>query len=121
MAYIVKGRLQVIIPKKRRVQLVEDLTIHVLNQDWPLKAGQFSDLGTYTPIGWIFNHPLEGALAAVWHDERCEKKDIPRQAADQGWFEIAIVGENKDTRMNIHKAYWDYCFMRVYALSTGQG
>ncbi len=113
MAEIISGKLQVEITGPDEVTVVHDMRLHVVDRVWEVNAGDRGDLSSYPVIGGLLYDPFEAALAGVWHDKRYQKGDCTRKIADRGWYEIAITGENENTRMPKWKARIGYCGLRA--------
>lgn len=81
---------------KKSVTL-SDIAVKVRGQEWVIEKGSITDLGTYPWWSrWLY-HWTEATYAAVWHDERLEKRDITKEEADIGWYQLAITASPDNT------------------------
>lgn len=111
------------IPK--RAKLLQDVVVDVRGREWTVKAGKYdTDLASFPPLtrGWFFSW-TEAPYAAVWHDERFKEKDITREEADRGFYQLAITsspdGEVKG--MPKWKAAMAYAGLRVNGETWNDG
>ena len=110
---LVSGAIRFEVIGKDKLRLTHDAVVHVLDRDWSLLAGDETDLSSYPGIGYLLYDPFEGAAAGVWHDLRYVRGDVTRKEADRGWYELAIAGHSKDTRMPKWKARIGWAALRV--------
>ena len=113
MAKIHSGELKFRVTGPDQIEILEDMLVEVIGKGWAINAGDRGDLSSYPLIGMALYDPFEGALAGVWHDKRYQLQDCTRKEADQGWYELAIEGQNAETRMSPWKARIGHMALRA--------
>jgi len=113
MAHLVSGKIQFEVIGGDKLRMISSFVVHVLNKDWIINVGDESDLASFPWLAYTLYDPFEGAAASVWHDLRYIRGDVTRKEADQGWYDLAIVGHSEATRMPKWKAWIGYMALRI--------
>lgn len=93
-ATVIKG-LPVVLPSgiPKIAHLMQDVVVRVAGKVWTVKKGENpTDLASFPWFSRMVFSWTEAPYAAVWHDERYKKRDIPREEADLGFYRLAITG-----------------------------